>query len=231
MKKVLYLLLIVFMLNFTACVKKDNKEAEKPVEDVNFLLDKYDVAQQEKESESESKAEGETIDYDKLDEELINEIVANGGTVSEGKAGVGSTNPQAQGVIDMGRMSLDIGNYTFSSQNDDGTRLYIDYSTGSVIAISYADYSNAASVDIEMAKNVYASQLKARYGEYSNCSIFTNANGYTFNKYEYYNLPSLEGFDFQIYVCFTNNCGMSIAGVPDGDNSQLMKLINSISFR
>ncbi len=259
MKKKYLLTLITFimMFVFTACVKKEDNKVQEPLNDVNSLIDKYvdggDVDNDkdgEKESESEgSKAvnitndkndkddkldeiEKETEDdskLDMLDDALINEIVASGGSVMSGEDDVVNVN-----VDTIGNFKYNKGDWKFY-ENDNGMMCYERNNRLQLVTIYAFSDPNLGMTPAEIVE-YYEIVYTASLGTYLKKSTYTNRNGLEFVWYKFSESTIndvLANYDLFIY---TDGVDTVIVGgatnyVWSGTTEAIYDFVDSVKYK
>ncbi len=133
----------------------------------------------------ENDSEGDKIDYDKLDEALMNEIIANGGSSTSGDEIINNQNPSNNGyLVGMAGIYYSIEGFEFNSENQ-GIRVYTANDMLEAVEI-YAYKDSTGTFSSTAIINAYEAKFLSSYGNYMAKNTYTNKNGITFNRY-YYN--------------------------------------------
>lgn len=191
-KKIIYMIMVIAVtVCFNGCKKEETVKVAKPIQNVDSLLDKY--IEEESETETEKKEE-ETIDYDKVDQDLINQIVANGGSVTDGKD---LPNNGAAGEIEyLDRIQYRVNKGFQLTKQEYGINIYDNNSTGERLSVEYVYVYDDVDSTIEAVKAIFV----ATYGDWTTKSTYETDNGYVFQTYGNNTRQGVNAA-FELFIC------------------------------
>lgn len=214
-KKIIALTLILSMVaSLSACTKEEEVKVAKPIKDVNSLLDKY--IEEESETPTADDSNKETVDYDKIDQELINQIVASGGTVTDGED---LPNNGAAGEIEyLDRIEYRVNVGFQISENTYNMKLYKNNGSGEVLGLEYTYVYDDVDATMEAIKAVYV----ATYGDWTTKSTYKSANGYTFETYGN-NTRQRVNAAFELFLYVKDNYVVALLSVNNKLGSEALR--------
>ncbi len=187
-KRILLCTLLMAVFSLVACVKEEEQKVEKPLENVNSLLEKYGEGETEEtsgsevDSNNEENSESETIDYDKIDQDIINQIVASGGNVTSGEELKNNMSNNAY-TATLNGIYYSTEGFTFKSEAD-GIRTYTANDMLEAVAI-YAYRDTSKTFTGQATINTIEVAMLNIYGNYISKSTYVNSNGIEFTWYKY----------------------------------------------
>lgn len=214
-KKIIYMIMLVAIIAcFNGCKKEETVQVAKPIENVDSLLNKY-VEESESETETEKK-EDETIDYDKIDQDLINQIVANGGSVTDGKD---LPNNGAAGEIEyLDRVEYRVNKGFQKIRDEYGLREYENNSTGENLSIECMYVYDDVNSTIESIKAIFV----ATYGDWTTKSTYKTDNGYVFQTYGNNTRQGVNAA-FELFICTKDNYLVALVSVSNKLGSEALR--------
>ena len=214
-KKIIALTLILsMMVSLSACTKEEEVKVAKPIKDVNSLLDKY--IEEESETPTEEDSNKETVDYDKIDQELIDQIIASGGTVTDGED---LPNNGAAGEIEyLDRIEYRVNVGFQMYKNTTVMKLYENNGTGEFLGLEYTYVYDDVDATIEAIKAVYV----ATYGDWTTKSTYKSANGYTFQTYGN-NTRQRVNAAFELFLYVKDNYVVALLSVNNKLGSEALR--------
>ncbi len=236
MKKRLIGLVVMVMTicSLSACTPKEEEKVDNTVQDANALMDKYVVTDEEEskakdalnEDSSDATDESESVDYDALDQALIDQIVADGGTSVSGDE-----------IIAVGGSTVEFRGVTYST---DGFDVYEE----GVNSISYMAPNNTYCITITVLRNYFNNSSEATiwcesimsqgYGNYTSKTTYTNNNDIDFVWYKYSAANKVDNYvklDVFTYASGSDLIAIEGATYASYDRSEkIYDFVDSIKF-